>query len=76
MSSKRTRWVVQYGSLLLLGNVFPMLAQWIISNNRDAATSPWNRGWLAHASVTFVVLLAACINWYRKTERQSMQEKQ
>jgi hypothetical protein len=63
---------MQYGLLLFLGNIFAILAEWIISNNREAPTSLWNRAWLAHASVTFVVVLAACINWYRKTERQNL----
>lgn len=72
MISKRTKWMVQYASLLFLGNVFAILAHWIMRNNRGAPTSSWSRRWVAHASVTLVVLLAACINWYRKTEGQSV----
>ncbi len=66
---------MQYGLLLFLGNIFAILAEWIISNNREEPTS-LSRAWLAHASVTFVVALAAFINWYRKTERQDSQQRQ
>ena len=66
MSTKRKRWSIQYGFLIILGNVFAFLAEWIVSREDEALVVRLIGGWLGCAVTTLVVVLAAIINWYRK----------